>query len=86
MSDDLAALRAQLDRIEQLLNTPTEPRFVKVAEAARILGVGRDAIYTALDNGSLWKVEGLGTSTVLIPMVAIEALQQRPRHLSAVAS
>lgn len=78
----------QLDRIERHLAAQTATKaFYTVKEAARIIRKRPEEIEKMLTDGRLWLLEGLDSSTRVIPQAALDTLQQRPTtvpHLTAV--
>lgn len=62
-------------------STPLEPRLVSIVEAARLLRIGRTAVYALISSGEL-DVIRFGRS-VRVPVQAIDALVDRRRHVAA---
>lgn len=75
----LDAIREQLDRIEEKLDAiPATRDFYTIPQAAAKLGKRKTEIEKLLADGVLWIVEGLDSTTRIIPQAALDELQRRP--------
>lgn len=70
--------RLATDLADRLTATQTPPRFYNEGEVAKILRKRPAEVKKLLDDGRLWRVEGLDSSRSLIPAAALEALAARP--------